>query len=387
MATTQTAPEKGKTFTPSGKTPTPPAAGTGTPTAPTLAMQAKGIVDIVEARVQQFIQSGQLDMPKDYSVENAMKSAWLILQTVEAKVGSDYKKALQVCTRDSIANSLLDMVVQGLNPGKKQGYFIAYGQQLTFQRSYFGSMAVAKMVNPKIDDFAYAVVYEGDTFKYGIKHGKKTVDEHVQDIKNVQKDKIIAAYCIALDKAGEPMKTEIMTFDEIKQAWQQSKTKPVLESGKIKEDSTHGKFTADMALKTVINKTCKVIINASSDNTLLLERINRAEDLADAAVVGADIAEHANTGDLVQISETTVIDEQAGEVTGPGSAMEPEHTPPPAEPVCVCNDMTAQKQKEWTCEVHGTYRGGRFTKDLFTGETEAGKPADAGKPQGRKPGF
>jgi recombination protein RecT len=39
---------------------------------------------------------------------------------------------LQACTRDSIANALLDMAVQGLNPAKKQGYFIAYGKQLVF---------------------------------------------------------------------------------------------------------------------------------------------------------------------------------------------------------------------------------------------------------------
>ena len=140
-----------------------------------ISLVKRDVVDVVEAKVNQFIQRGELNMPQGYSVNNAIKSAWLTLQQVADKDG---KPALAVCTRDSIANSLLDMVVQGLNVGKKQGYFIVYGRALSFQRSYFGSMAVAQMVNQRIGDFAYAVVYEGDTFKYGIKNGRKTITEH-----------------------------------------------------------------------------------------------------------------------------------------------------------------------------------------------------------------
>jgi len=372
MAPNTATAEKDKALTPT-KNAAAPAAGTGT----TLAIQAKSIVDIVEARVQQFIKNGQLDMPKDYSVDNAMKSAWLVLQNVEDR---DHNKALAVCTRDSVANALLDMVVQGLNPGKKQGYFIVYGKQLTFQRSYFGAMAVAQMVNPKIGEFAFAVVYEGDKFKYGIQNGKKIVTLHEQDIDSVDKTKIKAAYCIALDKAGEPMKTEIMTFDEIKTAWKQSKMSPIDEKGNVKESSTHGKFTADMALKTVINKCCKVIINASSDNTLLLERINRNEDLSDSAAVAVDIQDHANTGDVVQIEGGTV-DAGTGEVR---EELEPEDQAQPEKedaPVCVCDDMTKQGVKEWSCPVHGTYKNGRFSApQLPLGGTDK-----AGKKKG--PGF
>ncbi len=232
----------------------------------------KSVVDVVKGKIDQFISNGELYLPKGYSPDNAMKAAWLILQQT---VDKDGRPAIEVCTRDSIANALLDMVVQGLNPLKKQNYFIVYGKTLTCQRSYFGAMAVAKMVQPKIDDFAYAVVYEDDVFKYGIKNGKKTVTEHEQDIKNIDKKKIVAAYCIALDKEGNPYRTEIMTFDEIMQAWKQSKMNPVDDKGNIKEYSTHGKFTSDMALKTVINKTCKAIINASSDNSLQLETMKR----------------------------------------------------------------------------------------------------------------
>ncbi len=179
---TAPAPTEKKTPPPPAKTggSTPPApAPAGTPKPPTLAMQAKSFVDIVEAKISELVKNGQLDMPKDYSVDNALKAAWLVLQAAEDKEGN---KALEVCTRDSIANSLLDMIVQGLNVGKKQGYFIVYGKTLTFQRSYFGSMAVAQMVQPKIADFAYAVVYEDDIFKYGIQNGRKAVVQHEQEM-------------------------------------------------------------------------------------------------------------------------------------------------------------------------------------------------------------
>ncbi len=348
---TAPAPTEKKTPPPPAKTggSTPPApAPAGTPKPPTLAMQAKSFVDIVEAKISELVKNGQLDMPKDYSVDNALKAAWLVLQAAEDKEGN---KALEVCTRDSIANSLLDMIVQGLNVGKKQGYFIVYGKTLTFQRSYFGSMAVAQMVQPKIADFAYAVVYEDDIFKYGIQNGRKAVVQHEQELKNIDKRKIVAAYCTVFDTAGVPIKTEIMTFDEILQSWKQSKAKPFDDNGNLKESSTHGKFTADMALKTVINKACKTIINSSSDNALLLERINRNEDLADAAAAQAEITEHANVGEVLEITEN------AGKTAEGG----PE-TDSPAEPVCVCDEMLRDGLAEFDCPVHGRFKDGKFTK-------------------------
>ena len=278
-----------------------PAAQTAPPAAKQeshLALMKRTVVDVVAGKVEALVRNKEIDLPATYSVGNAIKAAWLILQEVTDR---NNKKALEVCTKDSVANALLDMIVQGLNPIKKQVYFIVYGTTLTAQRSYFGSMSVAKMVQPKIDDFAYAVVYEGDTFKYGIKNGKKSVIEHEQDLSDVDKKKIIGAYAIALDKAGDPIRTEIMTLEEIKQAWKQSKMNPITDNGNIKADSTHGKFTADMAMKTVVNKLCKSIVNASSDKTLLLERMNRAADISDRAAAESEIEEQANVGEVLDV--------------------------------------------------------------------------------------
>jgi recombination protein RecT len=287
-----------------------------------LALMKKTVVDVVAQKVEVLVKNKEIDLPASYSVGNAIKAAWLILQEVKDR---NDKLAMEVCTRDSIANALLDMIVQGLNPIKNQVYFIVYGKTLTAQRSYFGSMAVAKMVNPKIDDFAYACVYEGDAFKYGITNGKKNVITHEQELGNVDKKNIIGAYAIALDKAGDPLRAEIMTIDEIKQAWKQSKMNPVNENGNIKADSTHGKFTADMAMKTVVNKLCKAIVNASSDRALLLERMNRAEDLSDRAAAEAEIEEQANSGDVIDV--TVIESTQGGEANQDDDEMAPAPCP------------------------------------------------------------
>src|SRR5690606_36511103 len=137
------------------------------------------------------VSRGELRLAPNDSVENAMKSAWLILQNTFDKAK---RPVLQVCSKDSIANALLDMAGQGLNPAKKQGYFIAYGKQLVFQRSYFGTMAVTTRVAGAKDIFA-EIVYKGDEFEYTIRNGNKNITKHIQKIENVDPDNIVAAYC------------------------------------------------------------------------------------------------------------------------------------------------------------------------------------------------
>jgi recombination protein RecT len=263
------------------------------------------IVNMVAARIRRFLADGEIHLPPGYSPENAMKSAWLTLQET---VDLNSAPALEVCTKASISNALLDMIVQGLNPGKKQGYFIVYGKKLAFQRSYFGSMALAQMIDPEIADIVAECVFKGDTFKFKIEKGKKIISEHESSLENIGKD-IQAAYAMTIDKAGNVKGTVIMTFDEIKQSWKQSKMKPVLENGGLKPGSTHEKFTADMCKRTVINKICKPIINSSDDNHLLMEAINRSSEINAEETAAMEIEEHANT-EVIDIIDHKQIEEQ-----------------------------------------------------------------------------
>jgi len=275
-------------------------------------------MEAITKRVQQFINNGELTLPADYSPENAMKSAWLMLQET---VDRDKRPALQVCTRESVYNALLSMVVQGLNPDKKQCYFIVYGKKLICQRSYFGSIHVAKMVDPDIVDVYAQTVYADDEFEYEIRHGKEVVTKHVQKLQNINPDKIIGAYATIVYKDGRELST-VMTFDEIKQAWKQSPTKPIDDKGNIKAGSTHEKFTADMCEKTAINKACKYVINASSDKSIISKYAQMMDAELKEAEIDQEITDNANQ-EFIDIDYTVTDATEATTDPEPEPAQEP----------------------------------------------------------------
>lgn len=265
----------------------------------------KETIDVVTAKVKEFQNKGELYFPSNYVPENALKSAWLMIQETEDK---NKKLALEVCSKESIANALLSMVIQGLNPDKKQCYFIVYGNKLQMQRSYFGSMAVAKSVNSCIDDIYGMVVYEDDEFEYEIIKGKKIVTKHKQKLQNVQKEKIVAAYACVLYKSGKE-DSEVMTIDEIKQAWKMSKMYPVDEKGNIKGGSTHDKFMSEMCIKTVINRICKPIINSSSDSNIIAKFAAQTDSDFRESEIQEEIEENANK-QVIDISPAQDVDYQ-----------------------------------------------------------------------------
>lgn len=236
-----------------------------------LALIKKDVVDVVSSKVSEFISRGELHLPPNYSPENAMKSAWLKLQSVKDK---NQKPALAVCTKNSIANALLDMVVQGLNPDKNQCYFVVYGDELVLMRSYFGTAAVAKRALG-LHDLVAMVVYEGDEFEYEISQGRYVITNHVQKAENIKPDKIKAAYCIISFPDHRQDYTEIMTIEQIKKSWAKSK------ADQNKPNSTHKEFPDQMAKRTVIARACKLAINMTGDDSLLIESFNRSTKYQD----------------------------------------------------------------------------------------------------------
>ncbi len=265
-----------------------------------LAMVKKDTVDVVASKVKEFQESGELHFPALYSPENAMKSAWLILQNTQDR---NKRPALEVCTKDSIANALLDMVVQGLNPAKKQGYFIVYGNQLTFQRSYFGTMAVTKTV-AKAKSIDAAVIYEGDSVDYDMVNSRIVNLKHKQKFENINKDKIIGAYATIVLPDDE-VYIEIMTIDELRQAWSKAQFWGK-DQEKEKKGSTHDEFKQEMAKKTVINRACKKFLNSSNDESLMMKHINKEDDEVEAQ---QEIDENAN-GEVLDMDYEEVQDEQ-----------------------------------------------------------------------------
>ena len=223
------------------------------------------VVDVVENHISKLKQSGDVKFPPSYSPENAMKSAWLILQDVKDKNG---KPALEGCDRNSIANSLLDMVIQGLSPAKKQCYFVVYGGKLQLMRSYMGTVAVTKRLTGVKDVKAY-VIYEGDEFATSFDFDTATlkVTKYEPQFENIDINKIKGAFAVIVGEDG-PLHVEIMNFDQIKKSWNQGYAKG--------GSGAHKNFAEEMAKKTVINRACKMYANTSDDSDVLIEAFNNS---------------------------------------------------------------------------------------------------------------
>lgn len=250
-----------------------------------------------------------LVFPQNYNVTNALNSAYLMIKdmTIKKKQGNEWVEypILEVCTKQSIANSLVDMAVQGLNPLKKQCYFVPYKDKLTLMRSYQGTMAVAKRAGIKKTPVSQ-IIYEGDTFEYHIENGLYVIDKHVQDFMNIDNSKIKGAYAIA--ETDDGIYVEIMNISQIKKSWAKGKG-----YDPAKQDSVHAEFSDQMCKKTVISRACKNIINSSDDANLseAYENTSENENLdITAGEVQQDIENNANSEEFIEpeIVQGEVVD-------------------------------------------------------------------------------
>jgi recombination protein RecT len=226
-----------------------------------VAIIQKDITDDVNNSLAR-LQNDGLVLPPNYNASNALKSAFFKLQEVTDKAG---KPALEVCTKESIANALLDMTVQGLSPAKTQCYFVVYGNKLQLNRSYFGTQAVIKRLS-NVEDIWANVIFQGDVYEYEVVGGRERLIKHETEFINRDND-IIGAYAIVKKTDGEEILTS-MTRKELEASWSQSKT----------SQAVHKKFPQEMAKRTVINRAAKAYINTSDDSDLLVDAINRSTE-------------------------------------------------------------------------------------------------------------
>lgn len=258
-------------------------------------------IDGLSMQLQEKTKYG-LSFPADYNPTNALMGAYLIMKETTDKNG---KCILESCSQASIANSLMDMATLGLNASKKQGYFIAYGGKCQFQKSYFGNITLARRNGLKTINAE--IIYDGDTFKYHIENGMKVIDVHEQDFMNIDNDKILGAYAVAVMDDGRKV-VEVMNINQLKKAWNQR-------MGGLKEDasSTHMKFKDQMAKKTVINRLCKLIGNTSTDGNIS-EISDRLDEAAEVDMVAEDVAyEIENNANQIEFEE--VVEPQDEQTT------------------------------------------------------------------------
>jgi recombination protein RecT len=204
-------------------------------------------------RVNEMEQAGALVLPEGYHAGNALKSAWLYLQTIEDR---NHNKAVDACTKGSIANVLLEMTIRGEYP-MKHCYFIPYGNQLTFMEKYTGKLMRAKR-DTEIAEVNANVVREGEEFVYTVdNHGLLQLVSHKPTFQSMGKP-IVGAYAVVVNKDGST-RLEVMTMDMIQKAWNQGG-----DGNHERQTGAHRNFTDQMCKKTVISRACKVALESAS---------------------------------------------------------------------------------------------------------------------------
>lgn len=227
----------------------------------------KAMIDIADKYLNE--ETRGLVLPTNYDYKGAVSALYLQCLTVKT---SDGKPALEVCTRESIAKTIQDMLVKGLNPSKKQCYPIAYAVrdkdtkeilywELQLQDSYFGRKKQAYTNNKEIanNGITGQCIYRGDVFETSIdQYGRKHLVKHEQKFENIKDSNIVGAYACVRFKDGSDM-IDVMDIDSIKKSWAMSRT----------QGNTHGNFPHEMAIKTVISRLSKQLNNSTDDEMVL----------------------------------------------------------------------------------------------------------------------
>jgi recombination protein RecT len=220
-------------------------------------VKQKEITALVLDKINAYKQSGELKLPSDYSPENALKAAYLVLSEAQTR---DKKPVLQACTQASIANSLLKMVVWGVSPLKGQIYFVPYADKLDASISYTGNILMAKRFG-NLKTIKANCILDGDDFEFAInpETGRKQIVKHTQTLKSIGSEKILGAYAVYELNDGTK-DVEIMNMEQIKKSWNQGATNG--------GSPAHKNFPDQMSMRTVLNRACKLLIRTSDDSPL-----------------------------------------------------------------------------------------------------------------------
>jgi len=231
----------------------------------------KDVSDLVMLRINDMVGKHELVLPDNYNAGTALRSAILALQEVKDKEG---RTVFEVCTKSSIVNSLLNMCIQGLQPSKRQCYFIVYGNQLQLFTSYFGKQCALRRAVPSVHKIMTDFIREGDEVHWSTnEYGERYVSRVVTDPLTNYGKPIKFGFCNIFDSMGNMLATTLMSWAEIQISWKQSKTY------NTKEDSPHRKFPEEMARRTLINRACKNLLNTSADaDPIIADAINQTTE-------------------------------------------------------------------------------------------------------------
>ena len=261
---------------------------------------------LVLNRVDEMCKIG-FTMPKDYNYVNAVKATMLKLQEVKDKNG---KPALEVCTPASIQSALFSMVVKGLDVSKNQAYLVVYNDKLQLQESYFGKVLQVKRIFPEWEPRPN-IVHADDTFKYAVnpETGRRELVEHTQSLENLDKP-IVGGY-IYLPCADGGKDLYCMTYKQIVASWSKSR------SG----GATAKQFPEKMAMKTLVNSGCNIIINSTPSQSSFA-------DNSDDPNAPEPVQDYADAEEVVEVHELPDAPQDVDTETGEINAQVQEQAAP-----------------------------------------------------------
>lgn len=268
----------------------------------------KAITNNVLSSINAYTKSGELQIPPNYSVSNALKQMQLIIVDDEK---------LMACTPASLSNMMLDMVILGLNPGKDQCYPIAYGDTAKLMPSYFGNKMLAMRICPNIKDIVAKPIKKGEEFEYenNLEDGYATILKHKSTLESLDSKEFIGGYATIIYNDGSK-KSLVMTFSRILESWKMSQAKPFDENGNLKSGSVHSRFTEDMIQRTLINAITKPIIKSSDDKDLFSSTLHSVYLENSKANSESNIKNNISSEtEVIDIDETELeVDQETGEV-------------------------------------------------------------------------
>lgn len=261
------------------------------------------VEEIALSKINQYVELGMV-LPEGFNPTNSLKKARMMLNDMKVQG----KPVLEVCTKESVIQCLIDSCCKGLDYSEMQVYFIPRGNVMTNLESVYGRIARAKRASRYYKPIVQ-YVHEGDDFQIGVDvtNGKTIIKKHETSLDNLDKP-IVAAYTFVTDDNNDT-EVFIMTKREWLTSWKKSPN-----GGAVAKE-----FERDMIFRTITKKSTKSLVNA---NIKAVGGLPISDDDDDVPLAGdaPTVVENSTDHSVTDFEEAEVVEE----APAPQTANEPE---------------------------------------------------------------
>ena len=253
------------------------------------------VEEIALSKINQYVELGMV-LPENFNPTNSLKKARMMLNDMKVQG----KPVLEVCTKESVIQCLIDSCCKGLDYSEMQVYFIPRNNIMTNLESVYGRIARAKRASRYYKPIVQ-YVHEGDDFQIGVyvTNGKTIIKKHETSLDNLDKP-IVAAYTFVTDDNNDT-EIYIMTKKEWLKSWSKSSN-----GAAVAKD-----FERDMIFRTIIKKSTKSLVNANIKAIGGLPISDNDDDvpLAGDAPTVVESTTNPSVTDFVEAEEVTEVPE------------------------------------------------------------------------------